>query len=63
MPSEKLIEQIILQAPTVAVLLYLLFRLDQRIAELIKVICELADRDQDEKSKRRLEDLLPPKRK
>lgn len=63
MPSEKLIEQIILQAPTVAVLLYLLFRLDQRIAELIKVICELADRDQDEKAKRRLEDLLPPKRK
>lgn len=57
MPSEKLIEQIILQAPTVAVLLYLLFRLDQRIAELIKVICELADRDQDEKATARLENL------
>jgi hypothetical protein len=61
--TEKLLEQLILQAPAVGVLLYLLFRLDQRIGELIRVICELADRDQDEKAKRRLEDLLPPKRK
>jgi len=59
--TDKLIEQVILQAPTVAALLYLLFRLDARMALLIQTICELADADREEKAKRRLEDLLPPK--
>lgn len=60
--TEKLLEQLILQAPAVGVLLYLLFRLDQRIGELIRVIVGLAETDQEEKAKRRLENLLPPKR-
>lgn len=60
--TDKLIEQLILQAPTVAALLYLLFRLDQRISALIDTIIRLADQDQEEKAKRRLEDLLPPRR-
>lgn len=46
--SDELVSQIVLQAPTVAALLYLLFRLDNRLDELIKTICELAtDRDDD----------------
>lgn len=60
--TEKLIEQLILQAPAVGVLLYLLFRLDQRIGELIRVIVGLAETDQEEKANRRLDDLLPPRR-
>lgn len=47
MPDE-LMSQVLLQAPTIAALLYLLFRLDARLDELIKTICELAtDRDDD----------------
>jgi hypothetical protein len=60
--TDELISQIVIQMPTVGILLYLLFRLDQRIAELIKVICDLADDDRQLKVKRRLEDLLPPGR-
>ena len=45
--ESELLKQIIIQAPTVGVLLYLLFRLDQRIAELITAIIDLSAVDED----------------
>ncbi|MFA5706781.1 MAG: hypothetical protein WDA41_10540 [Candidatus Neomarinimicrobiota bacterium] len=46
---EDVISQVILQAPTIAALLYLLFRLDARLDELIKTICELATEVHDDR--------------
>jgi len=46
---EDVISQVILQAPTIAALLYLLFRLDARLDELIKTICELATDDRNDR--------------
>jgi hypothetical protein len=60
--TDQLISQIVIQMPTVGILLYLLFRLDQRIAELIKVICELADRNDDQLARERLAQLSPRSR-
>lgn len=45
--TEKLLEQLFLQAPAVGVLLYLLFRLDQRIGELIRTIVALVGNEAD----------------
>jgi hypothetical protein len=45
---EDVISQVIFQAPTIAALLYLLFRLDARLDELIKTICELATDDRND---------------
>ena len=49
MPDD-VISQVILQAPTIAALLYLLFRLDARLDELIKTICELATEVHDDRA-------------
>ena len=49
MPDD-VISQVILQAPTIAALLYLLFRLDARLDELIKTICELATDDRNDRA-------------
>lgn len=38
----ELVTQIVLQFPTVAILVWLLVRLDQRLNTLIRVICDLA---------------------
>jgi len=43
--TDELLRQIILQAPSVAVLVYLLVRLDMRLAEMTKTLCELMDRE------------------
>lgn len=40
--TEKLIEQIVLQMPTVAILLYILVRFESLINRLITVLIELA---------------------
>lgn len=47
--TDKLIEQIILQAPTVAILLYILFRFEALINHLITVLIQLAQ-DEDERA-------------
>lgn len=39
--TDELVRQIVLQAPSVAILVYLLIRLDQRLAEMTKVLCDL----------------------
>lgn len=48
--TDELIRQIVLQAPSVAILVYLLIRLDMRLAEMTKVICSLLE---DERLKKR----------
>lgn len=39
--TDELLRQIILQAPSVAILVYLLIRLDQRLAEMTRVLCDM----------------------
>jgi hypothetical protein len=53
-----LITQIVIQFPTVAILMYLLFRLDRRIADLIQVICEMATERMDEQFSERIDRYL-----
>jgi hypothetical protein len=46
--TDELLKQLILQAPSVAILVYLLIKLDQRLAEMTKVLCDLLMRDQED---------------
>jgi len=55
--TDELLAQIVTQAPTVAILVYLLIRLDQRMSTLIDVICEMAQYEQDDALQRRLQQL------
>lgn len=55
--TDELLRQVIIQAPAVAILLYLLIRLDQRVGELIKVICDLAERSDVFQATERLRNL------
>lgn len=58
MPNSALVDQLILQFPVVAILLWLLFRLDRRMADLIEVICELALQQEDKAIKERVSRYL-----
>lgn len=53
-----LIEQMVLQFPVVAILVWLLFRLDRRMSDLIAVICELATERLDQQFTERIDRYL-----
>jgi len=43
--TDQLLREIILQAPSVVILVYLLIRLDQRLEEMTRVLCDLLTRE------------------
>jgi hypothetical protein len=55
---QQLLEQMILQFPIVAILVWLLFRLDRRMADLILVICEMATDRMDQQFSERIDRYL-----
>lgn len=57
LPSEILV-QLVVQFPVVAILMYLLFRLDRRMADLIGVICQLAGASLDQVTLERIDRYL-----
>lgn len=58
MPNSALVDQLILQFPVVAILIWLLFRLDRRMADLIQVICEMATDSMDRQFSERIDRYL-----
>lgn len=55
---QTLVETVILQFPVVAILVWLLFRLDRRMADLIQVICEMATDRMDAQFSERIDRYL-----
>ena len=60
MVIDEFLQTIVYQAPVVAVLVYLLFRLDGRMGEMINLIIELAQENREREVTRRLSALGQP---